>query len=85
MTEVHNFKLTVAEAEIIHDLVKDRIAAQHNWIATAVENGNTDKATAMVKELRDYQMLFATFNMKSKRDTAEFTGKPMPTEHEPRR
>jgi hypothetical protein len=80
MTE-HTFAMTESFAADIHAMAKDRIAALHNWIASAVESGDMVKAQGLVSDLRATQSIFAAFNVGAWHAIANVTGKPLVTEH----
>ena len=77
----HNFNMTENQAMMIHNLVASHCKALKNWIATAVERNENDRAKDMVTELREHEALFAAFNMPAKHEIAKHTGKPLETEH----
>lgn len=71
------FHMSEEQAQRVHDLASSHLFALKNWIASAVECGKDDRAREMVGELRAYEAIFAGFNVKSARDIAEHTGKPL--------
>jgi hypothetical protein len=78
---MHTFKLTFDQAVLVPQVVDSHMQALKNWTASAVENGNLERAQRLVKELREYERLYAAFNVKSKQETARHLGKPMSVEH----
>ena len=50
-------KLNHTEIKMVRAQATSHISALHNWIATAIEAGEVDRAKAMVAELREYQSL----------------------------
>ena len=74
------YHMTESQAELIHNMARDRMAAYKNWIASAVESGDLARAQTLVGELRDHEAIFASFNRQSRRDIAAWTGKPLETE-----
>ena len=81
---MHTFKMTEAQAELLFKVVKDQTSALKNWACSATESGKIEYAQELIKELREYEALYALFNMPAKRDIAKHTGKAMETEHGPR-
>jgi hypothetical protein len=81
MKTTHTFKMDEAQANLIHKLAAGEAGALKNFIASAVECGDFERAQGLVCELRAVQSVFAQFNMGAKRTTAEATGKPLATEH----
>ena len=72
-----NFRMTEDQAILIHDTMRDTIAAHKNWIASAVESGDLERAQRLVRELRKREALAASFNVRAKIDTADYIGKPV--------
>lgn len=68
MIRFENYRLTDADAEIIHGLIADRLSATKNWTLSAVEDGDLAKAQDLARKARDLQDLYATFNVKVRRD-----------------
>lgn len=52
--------LTVSEHQnaILRQLIEERAGSYKNWIVSAVEAGDFEKAQSLTKELRDLQALF---------------------------
>lgn len=71
------FEMNEAQAHRVFSTVKDRTAALKNWIVSNVESGNFEKAQELATELRQYQKLYAAFNIESKKATSEQLGKPI--------
>lgn len=80
-TTRHTFHMSEAQAELVHRVVDSHTQALKNWIVSAVESDQPGRAKNLVAELRQYQALYAAFNMRSKRETAEYSGRAMETEH----
>lgn len=80
---MNNFQFTMSDAQAnnVHKLVASHCSALKNWIASAVESGDTERAKRMVDELRQHEALFAAFNVSSKYEIAEYTGKPVERVH----
>lgn len=51
--------LTEGQTAIVHRIFGEHIYALKNWIATAVENGDTEKAQEYVRELRECQIIYS--------------------------
>lgn len=77
----HTFTMTEAKAELVHAVVSDRCQSIKNWMAGAVESGDLEYAQRLVKQLRDYETLFAAFNMPAKHQIADGSKKPLETNH----
>ena len=71
------FIMSDTQATNVHKLVASHIAALKNYIASAVEEDKLDRAKKYTAELREYEALFAAFNIPAKYEIAEFTGKPV--------
>lgn len=80
---MNNFQFTMSDQQAcnVHKVVASHISALKNWIASRVESGDTDGAKKLVGELREYEALFAAFNVSAKYDVAEWTGKPVERVH----
>lgn len=78
---MHTFKMSFDQAVLIHQVVDSHTQTLKNWIASAVESGDIERANHLVAELREYQTLFAAFNLKSRQETSRQLNRPMPTEH----
>ena len=76
------FKFTMSEkqARNVHSVVNSHCQALKNWIVTAVENDQHDRAKELTRELRQYQALYAAFNMTAKHEIAQHSGKTLQTE-----
>lgn len=57
------YELNETHAKMCFDLVKDHCHAIKNWLASAVEHDQPERAQALVKQLRDYEELFKTLNV----------------------
>lgn len=57
------YVLTRDEALATFELIKNRVATQKNWIASAVEAMNWDRAADLVRELRKLEKLYAKLNV----------------------
>ncbi len=55
-------KLTENEIKMCFQQVDSHCKALKNWIATAVESDEVDQAKKLVKELREYQVLYSKLN-----------------------
>lgn len=77
----HTFTMNEHKATLVFNVVKSHIAALKNWTASAVETGDIEKAQGLVNDLREYEKLFAAFNIHAKHEIAEYTGKPVKTDH----
>lgn len=75
--EAFQFIMSDKQATNVHKLVASHIAALKNYIASAVEDGKLERAKRHVAELREYEALFAAFNITAKYEIAEFTSKPI--------
>lgn len=64
------FSLGHDEADRIFALIESHTASLKNWIASAIEAGNVEYAQKLVKELRQHQELYATFNPYGRRPAA---------------
>lgn len=84
-TEAHTFTMTERQAELVHSVIASHTQALKNWTASAVERRDMGRAVELVKELREYEALFAAFNMQAKRDIAEGRGVPIEQNHIVRR
>lgn len=74
------FTMSETQARNIHNMARSHTQALKNWMATAVEAGNLDRAQELCRELRQHEEIFAAFNMQAKHEIAEHTGKPVQTE-----
>jgi len=74
-----DFQFTMSEeqARNVHKVVDSHSQALKNWIASAVESEDYERAHRMVDELRQYQALYAAFNLTARFEIAEATGKPV--------
>jgi hypothetical protein len=78
---MHSFHMTEDQAMMIHAQVGSHMSALKNWIASAVEQGDLERAQHLVTDLRAYEKLYSAFNMPAKHDIAKHSGKPLETEH----
>lgn len=78
---MHKFIMTETKAEAIHALIASHNIALKNWIASAVERGELERAQELVAELRSHELLFAAFNMQAKRDIAKNLNRAIETNH----
>jgi hypothetical protein len=62
MKTFEEFKFHPDDTDRLFKLVEDDCAAHKNWIASAVEAGDFERAQRLVKALRNVQNLFATLN-----------------------
>lgn len=74
-----SFTMTVAQAELIHNLAREQMAAQKNWIVSAVEEGDLARAQRIAAELRELSNVAAGFNMDAKRVIAAARGEAIPS------
>lgn len=65
------FNMSEAQARNVHKVISSHCQALKNWTASAVEDGKLEYAQKLVKELREYQALFAAFNMDAKHEIAK--------------
>lgn len=77
----HKFDMSERQAERLHDLISGHCSAYKNWIASAAESGKLEYAQELVAELRAFEELFAVTNMRAKRDIADYSGRPVETNH----
>ena len=54
--------LSKSETQMLFNQVSDHCKALKNWIATAVESEEYDRARVLVTELREYQSLYSKLN-----------------------
>jgi hypothetical protein len=75
------FTLTMSQEQLarIHNLVEAECVARKNWIASAVELEDYERAHSHVEELRCLQALFAATNVEAKYVIARATDKPIAT------
>lgn len=78
---MHTFTMTEKQARLIHDMARERIAAHHNWIASAVESGDLTRAQLLTRALREHQAIFAGFNMTAILERGERAGMAPDTDH----
>lgn len=78
---IHTFELHVDQAKRIHDMLADRIQTHENWICSAVENDEMERAKNLCKERNELKALYAQFNLDVKREISERAGREMPTIH----
>jgi hypothetical protein len=78
---LHTFKMSEADAEMIFTLVDQHLFALRNWTATAVENGEFERAQVLVKDMRQYQEIYKAFNMPVVRARATRHDCPIETQH----
>jgi hypothetical protein len=71
------FVMPDKQANNVHKVVASHIAALKNYIASAAEDGKLERAKRYVAELREYEALFAAFNVTAKYEIAEFSKKPV--------
>lgn len=74
------FKMSEKQARNVHEMAKGHCGSLKNWIVSAVESGDLPRAKTLAAELREFQALFAAFNIDAKHDIAKYTGKPIVTE-----
>lgn len=73
------FTMSEAQARNVHAVVHSQCQALKNWIVTAVENDQPERAKEYTRELRQYQALYAAFNMTAKHEISQHSGKPLQT------
>lgn len=73
------FHVAEHQARNVHRVVDSHIKALKNWIVSRIEDDDLDGAKEMIKELREYEALFSSFNVDAKIETAKITGKPVST------
>lgn len=78
---MHTFVMTLEQANMIHQLAASQIAAIKNWMVTAVERGDLERAQKLAVELRQYQSIFAAFNMSACEEIAKLSGTAMEQYH----
>jgi hypothetical protein len=81
---IHTFRMTEAKADLLHKIIDSHMGSLKNWIVGAVESGNLPYAQALAIELREYQTLYAAFNMQAKYDIAKHSIAGLIIEHEVR-
>lgn len=74
------YNMSERQAQLIHAQVASHMQALQNWTVSAVERGEWDRAKGLVEEYREYERLYAAFNVDAKRQTADYTGKPLETD-----
>lgn len=74
-----HFRFTMSEdqARNVHKVVDGQCQALKNWIVSAVESEDYERAHSLTEELRAFQALFAAFNVDAKVTIAQSTGKPI--------
>lgn len=75
-----NYNMSQRQAELIFAQVASHIGALKNWTASAVERGELERAQTLVGELREYEKLYAAFNIEAKFFIARNTDKPVETD-----
>ncbi len=80
----HTFTMTERKAELVHKIVDNHMQSLKNWACGAVESGDLEYAQKLVSELREYERLYAAFNMVSKREVAAWTNKALVVDHDVR-
>jgi hypothetical protein len=55
-------KINKRESELLFQQVASHCQALKNWLATAVESEEFERATRLVIELREYQSLYSKLN-----------------------
>lgn len=80
----HTFMMTERKAELVHKVVGSHMQALKNWACGAVESGDIEYAQKLVAELREYESLYAAFNMTAKREIAGYTEKAIVIAHDVR-
>jgi Na+/phosphate symporter len=78
---MHTFKMSETHAEMIFKLVDQHTSALRNWTASAVEDGDFERAQALVKDLRRHQDIYRAFNMSAVREIAARRECPVETQH----
>lgn len=59
------YGLTERQAALAFQQIDSHCKALHNWIASAVEKGDMERATMLVKQLREHQELYAVLNVEA--------------------
>lgn len=72
------FTMSEAQARNLHKVVDSHCQSLKNWIASRVEDGDLERAQELTRELRQYQALYAAFNMDAKHEIAK--GRNLPVE-----
>lgn len=62
---MRKYELSAAEAALAFKQVSSHCEALKNWATSAVEGGKFEYAEKLVKELREYQRLYAKLNVES--------------------
>lgn len=62
---MREYRLTEKEATMAFRQVASHCAALKNWIVTAIEMLDYDKAQSLVAELREYQALYGKLNVEA--------------------
>ena len=75
-----SFKMTRGQAKMLHSLIKDDLAAHKNWIMSAVEAGELERAQELTRTARRLANLARAFNVEVKDMTARERGRELPTE-----
>lgn len=78
---MHTFTMTEHQARNIHQLASSHISAIKNWTLTRVEAGDLAGAQDLARQAREFQEIFAAFNMNAKHEIAAATGKELETAH----
>lgn len=67
-----DYTFTADETAMLHELVSSHCKALHNWLASAVEAGNMDKAKLLLRELRAHEKLYGRTNVQSHVEVATY-------------
>lgn len=59
------YDLNRTDALTIHALLRSEIATHHNWIASAVERSEIERAQKLVKDMRNLQRIAAGLNVEA--------------------
>jgi hypothetical protein len=60
---MRSYELTQREAELAFAQIASHSQALKNWMASAVERGDFDKARELVIQLREHEALYAKLNV----------------------
>lgn len=69
------FTMSDDQARNVHKVVSSYCESLKNWMASAVESEDYERSHRYVDELRQYQALYAAFNITAKYEIAEATSK----------
>jgi hypothetical protein len=75
-----SFKMTRGQAKMIFSLIRSDVAAHKNWIMSAVETGDTERAQELTRTTRRLETLARAFNVEVKDMVAQERGRELATE-----